>query len=46
MPASAAAPSATEEKKRKKEKENKPNWFQRFAGNVTEELFGDNDEKM
>ncbi len=35
-----------EEKKKKKEKENKPNWFQRFAGNVTEELFGDNDEKM
>lgn len=35
-----------EEKKKKKEKENKPNWFQRLAGNVTEELFGDNDEKM
>ena len=35
-----------EEKKKKKEKDGKPNWFQRLAGNVTEELFGDNDEKM
>ncbi len=40
-----------EEKKGRKgeekgKKENKPNWFQRLTSNVTEELFGDNDEKM